>query len=384
MIKTAFIQNFQPWEKLRIDFDAGVTSFVGPSDVGKSAVFRALRWVAQNTPQGIAFIREGQPGATVRLEIDDHSIVRKRGRTGDNLYLMGGSEFKAFGTGVPDAIAKVLNVSDVNFQSQHDSSFWLSQSAGEVSRQLNAVVDLSVIDSTLQEINRRYRAADQNVQMRRDALTSAKHIKISLSWAVEADVALKVVEDAANAAAAAKVSAALLRSACQTAGTQRSSWQTAKAHLDQLVRVGRAAGAAMKVQERRLALVKLVQQQRGQQRILDVGCPDTSRLEELRRSVGDVRRLASVVAIRDRITSVRRDSVIVRRGFPDLDGLTACRETYDNAVWMKKDLKVALNYIRDLHTDIGADRAVVQKAEAELLEKTGGMCPVCNQPMSVL
>ena len=54
---------------------------VGTSNVGKSAVLRALRWVLMNNPAGDKFITHGKDVAKVILELDNGlKIERERGR----------------------------------------------------------------------------------------------------------------------------------------------------------------------------------------------------------------------------------------------------------------------------------------------------------------
>ena len=86
------------------------------------------------------------------LTLGGREIQRQRSAS-NNSYGMDGVEFKAFGNDVPEDIARVLNVSELNFQGQHDAPLWFTESAGEVSRRLNYIVDLSQIDSTLSAID---------------------------------------------------------------------------------------------------------------------------------------------------------------------------------------------------------------------------------------
>lgn len=57
------IENFQSHEQTEVFFTEGLNVFVGPSDSGKSAILRALRWVLYNEPKGTDFIRAGKSGA---------------------------------------------------------------------------------------------------------------------------------------------------------------------------------------------------------------------------------------------------------------------------------------------------------------------------------
>ena len=151
MIEKLTIDGFQAHQDLELVFDSGVNTIVGPSDAGKSSVLRALRWVALNEPSGDAFIRWGAEKAEVKVKVDGDFIVRTRG-AGCNSYDLNTREFKAFGGTVPSEVSKLLGVSELNFQGQYDSPFWLGDAAGQVSRDLNKVVGLEIIDKVLSKL----------------------------------------------------------------------------------------------------------------------------------------------------------------------------------------------------------------------------------------
>ena len=157
MLERLTIENFQAHSKLDLKLDPAVTTIVGPSDAGKSAVIRALIWLATNRPLGDSFIRDGETRARVSLLVDSRWIVRTRGKS-ENTYSIDGEELKAFGNEVPSEVSQLLNLSPINLQHQHDSPFWFSETAGEVSRQLNQIVDLSIIDRTLANLDKAARA----------------------------------------------------------------------------------------------------------------------------------------------------------------------------------------------------------------------------------
>lgn len=182
MFERLLIQNFQTHAKLRIDFDPGITTIVGPSDVGKSAIVRALRWVCTNNPGGEAFIRHGAAGATVRLVVDGHTITRRRGAGGVNEYRLDDVVYSAFGRGVPEAIEALVNMGDTGWQLQHDAPYWFTETAGEVSRQLNSIVDLSVIDNALASVGKALHRARTKLEVAEENLTTYKKEFDSLAW----------------------------------------------------------------------------------------------------------------------------------------------------------------------------------------------------------
>lgn len=148
-LKALTVQNFQRHKKISLVFSRTLTTLVGSTDAGKSALLRALRWVCLNDFVGSDFIREGAQSTEVQISFRhqkaDHQITRIKGDR-VNSYELDGKEYKSFATNVPEDIARSLQLSEINFQGQHDAPFWFNETAGEVSRRLNAVVDLSVID----------------------------------------------------------------------------------------------------------------------------------------------------------------------------------------------------------------------------------------------
>jgi hypothetical protein len=379
VIRTALIQNFQAHEKLRVDFDPHVTTIVGSSDIGKSAIIRALRWVCQNFPQGVDFIREGSSGCTVKLLVDDYSVTRKRGVTGDNLYFLNDREFKAFGTGVPEPIVKLLNVNDVNFQGQHDSSFWLSLSAGEVSRQLNAVVDLSIIDTSLENINRRMRQASDQVDARRAVVEQAKIKRDELVWVEEAHTDLQAVETVHTQHRVATASAVRLRAQVHSARSQRGHQQAATQHLEYLKKVGKAASQLLQVGTQRRRIKFLVDSAVQRRDLVQQGVPDlvvlVANAESCRLAQDQIKKLYGI------LNPLRRARRTIDGGVPDVSGLEKVHREYVAVGKQVNRLLYKLESLKTTRRDLVEYRRRLQMAETELQEKTQGRCPVCGQPM---
>lgn len=169
MLKSLKLYNFQAHRKRLIQFDPAITTIRGRTDVGKSAVLRALRWLALNDTGGDEFITWGADESVAIVELEDGAggeakIVRRKGK--ENVYKLDGQVFKAFGAGkVPDPVAGILQLSEINFQKQHDKPFWLDDPAGEVSRQLNKVIDLAVIDTAMSNAAKMVRTARERVSV---------------------------------------------------------------------------------------------------------------------------------------------------------------------------------------------------------------------------
>lgn len=192
MLESLLLRNFQVHRKLLLEFDPHVTTILGPSDAGKSAIVRALRWVFLNQPRGDSFTRHGAGTVKVTCGIDGSQVTRKAGK--GNEYQLDGKIFRSFGSAVPDEIRLHHQLSPTNFQGQFDSPFWFAQSPGEVSRALNQIINLGVIDTSLSNISSEVRRAKVETEVIQERLTGAIAKKQELSDVPRMDEELKELE----------------------------------------------------------------------------------------------------------------------------------------------------------------------------------------------
>lgn len=196
MLESLTIRNFQGHSNLHIQFDKRITTLVGPSDIGKSSILRALKWVCLNSFDGPAdsFVRWGAKSAIVELKVDGHTIIRKKSKR-TNLYLLDGEELKAFGAGkVPVPIADLLNIGTENFQDQMENHFWLSDSPGQISRHLNRIVNLNKLDDAMGNILSQVRKSKTVLDVCTERLETAAKSRIELAWVPDADASLQKLE----------------------------------------------------------------------------------------------------------------------------------------------------------------------------------------------
>lgn len=188
MLSHLVIRNFQKHESLTLTFDPLVTTLVGSSDVGKTACLRALRWLCLNEPRGDAFVTHGKDFARVKITLASGDIITRQtsGKAGNSYRLNGGEPYKAFGSTVPDEIAKLINVDGVNFQGQLDPPFWLMASPGEVSRSLNRIVDLERIDTVLSRCSGKIRSTKAAIGVCEKRLEQAEADCGRLAWVEQA------------------------------------------------------------------------------------------------------------------------------------------------------------------------------------------------------
>ncbi len=190
-LRALLLRNFQRHKKRVLRFDKRVTVIVGSTDRGKSSIIRALRWVSLNAgPANI--VRWGADKAVVSLKVGKSTVTRRKG--GSNTYVLDGKKFKAFGTEVPPEIEGVLGMSDINFQRQHSAAFWFSETSGTISKRLNEIVNLGVIDSSLKKVATELRTLKTSVGISRDRLATAKDTRRELRFVKELEAELAELE----------------------------------------------------------------------------------------------------------------------------------------------------------------------------------------------
>lgn len=179
MIEKIEIYNFQSHKATVMDLDAKVNTLQGNSDCGKSAVLRALHWLIFN-PAGDYFISDwARKGKTqtapcdVIVHVDGHKILRRRDKDFNGYYL-DDEMFEATRNSVPKKISDILNLGEVNMQRQLDPPFLLSMSAGEVSRYINSLVNLTRIDNWTSAANSRERKLRQDADAAFERVENAR------------------------------------------------------------------------------------------------------------------------------------------------------------------------------------------------------------------
>ena len=120
-LKKFIIESFQSHIKTTIEPapPGQLTVITGPSDGGKTAILRALRWLFVNEPDGDSFIRVGATFARVTAEyegVDGNSsvVVRHRTSGGTNRYIVNNEKLEGFGRGgVPLEVKDITGVQPV-------------------------------------------------------------------------------------------------------------------------------------------------------------------------------------------------------------------------------------------------------------------------------
>jgi DNA repair exonuclease SbcCD ATPase subunit len=152
MIKSLSLENFQSHKSTTLEFNSGVNVIIGPSDSGKTAIIRALRWLIWNRPLGNAFRSNWSDESIVQIKTKSDTITLSLGKNNKKIYDLNEHGFEANGTDVPSEVSEALNISEINLQSQLDKPFLLSDSAGEVALHFNKIAKLEKINIGLVNI----------------------------------------------------------------------------------------------------------------------------------------------------------------------------------------------------------------------------------------
>lgn len=345
MVTSLHVQNFQSHEDTRLEFAPGVNIIVGTSDSGKTALLRALAWLKDN-PSGDAFRSHWGGDVRVELEtVEGHRLARTRTKS-DGLYWLDGERFAAVGRGdAPAEVAQALNLGPVNVQKQLDAPYLLSESPGEVARQLNAITHLDDIDRAALGINRIVNKARNELAWNQEQREDVGGKLEALAWIDAADQGLGVLEE--------------LERERREAGARYDSLARLRNQIDEAqAAVGRYADVDAAAQEVSglLALGTRTGRARDAARAL------RQLVEDIGKARRELARYERLDAARTRLTEVleleRRYNEVHNR-INRLGGLV------DDATWAR---------------DEAVDRAeALQEAQAEFDRLMPDVCPLCGR-----
>lgn len=139
-------ENFQSWEKFHLVAESGkLTVVVGQSNIGKSAMTRALKGMLRNSVNA-GQIRVGTPGVKIEASIGDTKVSVERPKKGSTSYVIDGKEYSKLQKSIPEEITNlgmgVIEIGkiklDATFAGQFDSQFMLDRTDEELTAILGA------------------------------------------------------------------------------------------------------------------------------------------------------------------------------------------------------------------------------------------------------
>jgi len=172
-ISKIIIENFQSHSLSVFTLKQGLNVIVGPSDSGKSAVIRALKWVLYNEPAGDFFIREGEKECSVTVEFNDGTTLKRyRSRSKNGYVLINPDDeemrFEGIGSGVPKEIVDATGItkiildqdssSAINLGEQLEGPFLLTEKPSTRANAIGRLVGVNLLDDALRDVLRDIRS----------------------------------------------------------------------------------------------------------------------------------------------------------------------------------------------------------------------------------
>jgi len=93
MINSLHIKNFQSHPDSFFEFSPGMNVFIGDSDVGKSAIRRALEWLIFNRPISDSFRSWWEGDTEVTVVTSEGNIITRIKQKSKNIYRLNDIEF---------------------------------------------------------------------------------------------------------------------------------------------------------------------------------------------------------------------------------------------------------------------------------------------------
>lgn len=161
------LKNFQIHKKLSLELKDGFNCLTGGNNRGKSSIVRSLYWLLTNSPAGDWMCRRDANGkkltATVKLVLDDGTVVKRVKGGGRNYYALDDQEYNDIGRNMPAEIAAALGMGNaaikalglnLNIEMQEDMPFLVHESPTVKSGALNILTGVDIIEKTIKEFNR--------------------------------------------------------------------------------------------------------------------------------------------------------------------------------------------------------------------------------------
>ncbi|AYP68402.1 exonuclease [Bacillus phage vB_BboS-125] len=176
------IQGFQSHTGSFLQLGPGLNVITGPSDSGKTAVIRAVRWVAFGEPSGDAFVNEKTGEALVAIQMDNGVTITKRRKSKKTTYLLQadpGDEGQLFEKAeVPEEVKVALGINKqtfgdfvtaLNFAFQLEAPFLISETASAGAKILGKLAGTEEVDGAIKDVSKdTYQARQERSQAEKD------------------------------------------------------------------------------------------------------------------------------------------------------------------------------------------------------------------------
>ncbi|WP_371366244.1 hypothetical protein SRRS_06900 [Sporomusa rhizae] len=199
-IQSIDIKGYQSHVASSFTLSPGLTVITGPTDSGKTAIIRALRWVVFGEPAGEDFINKAVGEALVQIVMSSGIIVTKNRRKGKTAYgiTYPDNTIQLFEKAeVPEEVIKTLGITKqsfgdielaLNFAYQLEAPFLISEPASAGAKVLGKIAGTEVVDLAFKSVAKDRHAANQ------ERLQSDKEVE-RITEQLEAYVDLDMFKD---------------------------------------------------------------------------------------------------------------------------------------------------------------------------------------------
>ena len=156
MIQRITLAGFQSHVNSVLELSPGLNIIVGPTDSGKTAILRGLRWLVLGEPSGDSFVNKAVGKALVRVSTDKQEFITKLREGKKTTYILGGTIYEK--AEIPPEIAAVTGITAtdfadfstvLNFAYQLDAPFLLSEPASAGAKVLGKISGTEKVDGAL-------------------------------------------------------------------------------------------------------------------------------------------------------------------------------------------------------------------------------------------
>lgn len=191
MIEQLKATNLQKHEDITLNFIEGVNVITGPTDSGKTAIFRGLKWVLMNEGDSSKLVKHGTQKCTVSVTIDGNTVERSYSAS-SNTYKLNDNLYKSFRTSVPADIASLVNMDTISIQDRRDLPFMVYYKGSETAEQFSTMLDLNEIQTVTANTNRYVKKVAEAVEQAKINIDKAKTTLDYYADVDEANALLKV------------------------------------------------------------------------------------------------------------------------------------------------------------------------------------------------
>lgn len=167
MFKSLHIKNIQSHQDTHLSFHPGLNVIKGKGLSGKTPIWRALRLLATNRPLGFRYHNRSAKGSdsvvTASLAEGIRVSLTKTKKTA--VYRIGdGEPLRKFGQNVPKEVKETLNLGKLNFQGQLDPPFLVTDSPGEIFREISRVTNSEQIDGWVNKASEKINESKKEIK----------------------------------------------------------------------------------------------------------------------------------------------------------------------------------------------------------------------------